>query len=195
MNIPIDANALLCYLIGRIRFPEIQAGIDYLRICKGHLPERILDYDRRVHAHTQFKEQDMQSIMAAQELVIALGCSVPAFVLDKGVICSEVHAHGLAADRTLRHKFRRNTHILLSFKHRPDGLLVVIGLLVARLTALPETVVALCIEETVLVKSCLLKLVVNIGGENKIFLVLHKLKQALVCAVVHVHIAVDVNVA
>ena len=104
MNIPIDKNTLLCYLIRRIRFPEIQAGIDRLRVCIGHLPERILDYDRRVHADTKLQKQDMQSLMAAQELIITLRCSVPALVLDKGVICSEVHAHGLSADRTVRNK-------------------------------------------------------------------------------------------
>ena len=104
MNIPIDTNALTSDLIWRIRFPEIQAGIDRPRVCIGHLPERLLYDDRRVHAHTQFKEQDMLSLMAAQELIITLRCSVPALVLDKGFICSEVHAHGLSADRTVRNK-------------------------------------------------------------------------------------------
>ena len=36
--------------------------------------------------------------MAAQELVITFRCSVPALVLDKGFICSDVHAHGFSAD-------------------------------------------------------------------------------------------------
>ena len=44
---------------------------------------------------------------------------------------------------------------------------------------MPKPIIALRIEKAVLVKSCLLKLVVNIGGENKIVLVLYKLKQAL----------------
>ena len=43
MNIPIDANALPGYLIGRIRFTEIQAGIDRLRIFRSHSPEWIFD--------------------------------------------------------------------------------------------------------------------------------------------------------
>ena len=104
MNIPIDTNALTSDLIGRIRFPEIQAGIYRFRVRAGHLPERILDDDRRIHTHTQFNEQDMQSLMAAEKFVITLRCSVPALVLDKGVICSEVHAHRLSADGTVGYK-------------------------------------------------------------------------------------------
>jgi hypothetical protein len=46
----------------------------------------------------------------------------------------------------------------------------------------------------VFVKPCLLELVVNIGGDDKIVLVFNKLIQAFVCAVVYVHVAVDVNI-
>ena len=137
----------------------------------------------------------MQSLVAAQEFIITLRCSVPALVLYKCIIRSEVHAHGLSADRTLRNKFGGYTHIFLPLKHRPDRFLVVVGLLVARLTALPKPIVALRVEQAVLVKSCLLELVVNIGGQDKIVLVFHKLEQALVCTVVYVHVAVDVNIA
>ena len=104
MNIPIDTNALTSDLIRCIRLPEIQAGIDRLRVCIGHLPERILYDDRRVHADTKLQKQDMQSLMVAQEFIITLRCSVPALVLDKGVICSEVHAHRLSADGTVGYK-------------------------------------------------------------------------------------------
>ena len=43
MNIPIDKNALRCDLVRRIRFTEIQAGIDCFRVLRRHLPEGILD--------------------------------------------------------------------------------------------------------------------------------------------------------
>ena len=43
MNIPIDKNALRCDLIGRIRFTEIQAGINRFRVLRRHFPEGILD--------------------------------------------------------------------------------------------------------------------------------------------------------
>ena len=59
MNIPIDKNTLLFDLIKCIRFPEIQAGINCVRVLRRHLPERVLDDNRCIIANTKHQKQDM----------------------------------------------------------------------------------------------------------------------------------------
>lgn len=52
-DVSVDADAPLPDLVGRIRFTEIQTGIDCLRVCIGHSPERVFDDAGRVHTHTK----------------------------------------------------------------------------------------------------------------------------------------------
>ena len=94
-----------------------------------------------------------------------LRSSVPALVLYESIIGTKIHANGLSANRTARNELRRNSHIFLLFKPRPDCFSVVVGLLVARFTALPESIIP------------------------------QRVKQVFVCAVVHVHVAVDVDIS
>ena len=132
----------------------------------------------------------MKALMTAKKFIISLRSFVPALVLDEGIIGAQIHRHRLAADGTLWDQLGGDFHILLKLDHVLDAFLIVIGLIVARLTALEESVIALSVEKALFVEACLLELVVNICSDNKIVLVLYKPEQLLVSAVVDVHIAV-----
>ena len=67
-------------------------------------------------------------LMRRQEIRIALLRFVPARVLHKGVVTTQVHRHGCAADGAVRHQLSGNPHILLRFDHLTHGLLVIVGL-------------------------------------------------------------------
>ena len=67
-----------------------------------------------------------------------------------------------------------------SARHPADRLLVVIGLLMAGLGALPQAVVPLGVKEAPLVKARQLELVVHVGGEDEVVLVLHQLQQLVI---------------
>ena len=132
--------------------------------------------------------------MFSQELRIALRRPVPAFVLHKTVIRTQVSRHRLSVIRAVWNQFCRNPHgylcvfrneqlvvlrnlIPLGKHHLPDDLFVLIGLMrrsAVRIGALQQTIVTLCIEETPLVKAGSLEAVIHIGGQNKVILVLHQ---------------------
>ena len=63
------------------------------------------------------------------------------------------------------------------FHHR---LLVIVCLLVAWRCTLEQTVIALGVEQPLLVEACLLELVVDIGGDDEIILVFHDFKQSVI---------------
>ena len=122
---------------------------------------------------------------------------MPAFVLHKRIIGPEVHAHRLTADRTARNQLRGNRHfkgytcrnsqcaVFLNGKalgkyHLAHGLFIVIGLVVTGLAALPEAVIALRVEEPVLIESGLLEAMIHIGRQDKIVFILYELEQLLI---------------
>lgn len=78
----------------------------------------------------------MHTLMAVQEILIAMRCIIPSVILDKSVIDSEIGSHGFSAYRAMGDKLRRNPHAFLFIKHLPDDSLVVISLLMAWLRAL-----------------------------------------------------------
>ena len=80
--------------------PLINAGIDGILILGRHLPEGIFDDDWGIIADTQFQKENFLPISGSEKILIPLRCSVPAFVLYKGIITAKVHGHGLAAVRT-----------------------------------------------------------------------------------------------
>lgn len=173
MNIPVNQNTLLRYLIGSKHLAVIQASKYRIGVLIRHLHKRYFDDNGRIHTHTKFHEQDMLPLMGLHKIIISLGCIVPALGLDKGIVCTEIHTHRFSADGTILYHIGWDTHIPLLFKHRPDSFFVVIGLVVARFTALPQAVIALCVEKPLFVKACLLELVINIRGDNEKILVLH----------------------
>lgn len=75
----------------------------------------------------------------------------------------------------VRHEFRRNTHILLRPQHCPDRVFIVESFLPAWQTALEKPEIPLRVEEALLREACLLEAVVDIGGQNKVVLILHQI--------------------
>ena len=114
------------------------------------------------------------TLVPPQKLRIPLCRPMPPLVLDEGIITAQIHRHRSAADRTAWHKLAWHTHIALLLDHLTHGFLVVVGFLTARLTALEQPVIALCVEQTMLVEPGFLELMVNIGGNHKVVLVFDK---------------------
>ena len=85
--------------------------------------------------------------------------------------------------------------LYLHRNHFPDSLFVVVGFLVTRLCALEQTVVALRVEQPLFVKSCLLELVINIGGDDEIVLVFQQFEQVVINWLRGGHVAVVIDVA
>ena len=102
---------------------------------------------------------------------------MPAFVLHEGIIAAQVHGQRLPAVGTGRKKLGRYFHILLPLDHLPNDLLIIKGLLTARLTALEQTIIALRVEQALFIKASFLKAVVNIRGDDKIIFVLYQLQK------------------
>ena len=105
---------------------------------------------------------------------ITCGGSLPAIIFYKRSICTQVHFHFLPAYGAMGYQFRGDFHILLFFYHAADGFLIVIGLVVARCFALPEAIIALSVEQTLLVKAIVLEKMVYVGGQDKVVLVLQQ---------------------
>lgn len=167
-NIPVDADRPRLNFYGAVGFRQIDADIERFGVLIGHLPERVLDDDRRIAAHTQFQIDHLCAFMPPKEILVTGISGIPALVLDEGVVAPQVHGHGPAADRAMRDKFCGDTHIPLLCHHAPDGFLVVPGLLTAWLRALPQAVVSLGIEQPRLIKAGQLELMVHIGGKDKV---------------------------
>ena len=109
-----------------------------------------------------------------QEIGIPFRGSIPSPILHEGIVAPKVHGHGCATNRAARNQLGGDFRILLLGKHLPDFRLIVIGLVVAGLGTLPQTVISLGVEQTAFVKACPLELVIHIGGQHKIVLVLQQ---------------------
>lgn len=163
-NICINADRLPIYLLRTNCLPLIDTGISGMGVLRRHLPEGVLDDDRRIVAYTQFQKENALPTSGAEKVLIPLRCSVPAFVFHKGIIAAEIHGHRLATVRADRQKFRWYFHIFLPLDHFTDHGFVIESLLTARLTALEQAVISLRIEQPLFIKASLLKTVVYIGS-------------------------------
>ena len=173
-DICIDADGFFADFPGRTGLPQIDANIRSIRPLRRHTPEGVFDDCRGVVPCAQLQKECFAAFMAAQESAVALGGGVPALVLDKGIVAPQIHRHRLAADRATRHKLARHTHIMLLLNHPADDFLIVIGFLAARLTALEQAVIALCVEQAALVKARLLEAMVYVCGQDEIILILNQ---------------------
>ena len=68
----------------------------------------------------------MLSTVAAEKLLIALGSGTPAFILNKGIVCPQIHGHGRTADWTAGYQFAGDFSILLFGHHLLDNGFVII---------------------------------------------------------------------
>ena len=110
-DIRIDADRLSFDLPRASCLPEIYTCVDSLRIPCRHLPERILDNDRGVEADTKLEKEDFLPRAGTQKVFVSLGGPMPALILYKRIIATEVHTHRPPAARTTGHKMRRNGHL------------------------------------------------------------------------------------
>lgn len=179
-NISVYADRSRLNVLGAAGFRQVDADIDCLGVLIGHLPERVLDDDRRVAAHTQFQINHICALMPPNEILIAGTSGIPPLVLYEGVVAPQVHGHVLAADRAMRDKFCGDTHISLLCHHAPDGFLVAPGLLTAWLRTLPQAVVSLSIEQPFFIKACQLELMIHIGGKHKVIPIMDQFQQFVI---------------
>ena len=98
---------------------------------------------------------------------------------------------GRRASRQLQSLCRHPKSLCLH--HTANHLLVIIGLVMARLTALPQAIIPLGIKQTVFVETCLLETVIHVGGEDKIILIFHQLQQLLIHRLGRIAVAVEEN--
>lgn len=167
-NISIEQNGLRFKSFHSDGLAQIDAGIGGLGILSRHTQKRHFDDTGGISADAEFQEQDTPVPMPTQEILIPLGCGVPALILHKAVVTAQVRSLRFAALRAARNQLRRDTHFRLLRNHLADSSLVIISGLMARLTALPKAVVALGIEQPRLIKTSQLKLMVHIGSQNEV---------------------------
>ncbi len=194
-DVGVDTDRLFHDLIGTEALAEVHADVGRILIICRQPPKRILDDDRGVAADSEFKIHDVLVPVYFDEIVVPLCRFVPTLVLDEFVVGAQVHGHRLAADGTARDQLGRDLHILLPFDHCDDRVLVVVGFVMARHGALEQAVVALCIEQPLLVKACHLKLMIDIRCKDKVVLVLNKLQQVIIHGLWRFHITVEIDVS
>ena len=194
VDVIADANRLFVDLWRADSVPQADGGVGYFRILHGEAPEWIFDDGRGVAADPKFQKKHRLFFVVAQEVLITLGCLVPATVFNEGVITAQVHGHWRTANWAAWDQFGRNAHILLAGDHFTHGGLVVISFLVTRHAALPKSKVALSVEQALFVKTCFLEAVVNVSGDHKVIFFSYKIIEHLVGVVGNVHITVNKNV-
>ena len=176
-NICIDADGLQLNFLWANCLPLVDADVGGVWVLGCHLPERVFDDNGRIVPNAQFQKEDFLPCAGPEKVFIPFHCSVPAFVLHEGIIAAQVHGQRLPAVGTGRKKLGRYFHILLPLDHLPNDLLIIKGLLTARLTALEQTVIALRVEQALFIIASFLKAVVNIRGDDKIIFVLYQLQK------------------
>lgn len=75
------------------------------------------------------------------------------------------------------HKFAWYAHVVLSIHHGKNALFIVPGFLAAWVAALEEAVIALRIEQAMLVESRALEAVINVGGEHEVITAAYEFEQ------------------
>ena len=179
-NLSLYANRPFHDLMGCKCFIHIYAYVGCQIILSRVFPKRIFNDSRRILSYAQFPKQHTNSLMAAYEILIAPGRSVPALILNKPMITAQIHRHWRLADRTMGNHLCRHSHIPLHCCHTAYSFFIVIGFLMTGPAALPQPIISLSAEQTLFIKACHLKLMVYIGGKNKIVLFLHQFQQFII---------------
>ena len=167
-NIGIEQNGLLLQPSHGDGLAQIDAGVGGLGILSRHTQERHFDDAGGISADAEFQKQDTPVLIPMQEIFIPPGRSIPALILYESIVTAQVRGLRLAALGAARNQLRGDSHVGLLCDHPADGSFVVISGLMARLTALPKAVIALGVEQPCFIKTGQLKLMVHIGGQDKI---------------------------
>ena len=167
-NIGVEKNGLRLQSSQGDGLAQIDAGIGGPGILRRHAQKRHFDDAGGVAAHAQLQKQDAAVSMPMQKILIPPGRGVPALILHKSIVTAQVRGLWPAALGAAGNQLRRHTHFRLLRHHPANNGLVIIRLLMAGLTALPEAVVTLGVEQPRLIKTSQLKLMVHIGCQDKI---------------------------
>lgn len=129
--------------------------------------------------------------MLTDKFLVTIHGAAPAFVLDEGVVKTHVLRHWCAADGAARHERAWDAHVFLLGSHAADDRFIVVGFFAAGNAALEQAEIALGVEEPRFVKTCALKAVVHIGGDDEIILVGDEIFQHVVGGVRDVAVAIE----
>ena len=81
----------------RASFTQVDACIYSIPVLRGHFPERVFDYHRGVATDPQLQINDSAFPVMLQESAVPCGGFVPAVILHKAAVGSQVHGHRSAA--------------------------------------------------------------------------------------------------
>lgn len=176
-NIGIEQNGLSFKPFHSDGLAQIDAGVGGLGILRRHTQERHFDDAGGIAADPKLQEQNASVPMPMQKILIPPRCGIPALILHKGFVTAQVRGLWPAALGAARDQLRRDTHIRLLRNHLSNSSFIIISGLMACLTALPETVIALGIEQPRLIKTSQLKLMIHIGGQDEVVLILDQIQQ------------------
>ena len=119
---------------------------------------------------------------------------MPAWILDKGGVDPQIHTHRFAAAGTAGNQPRGDPKIGLRPNHFMHKRLIVIGFLVTRHAALPQSIIALHVEQAVMIESRPLELMIDIGRDHKIILPLHEFQQPFIHRIAGRAVSVQLNI-
>ena len=171
-----DDGPLLDPLPG-VRLPEVHAGVYRIAVVRSHLQERDLDYPGRVPSDAELHKEDALAVRPVEEFTISAGCLVPPSVLHEPAVDAEIGDHPPPASGTAGDELRGYAHVLLLGGHPAHGGLVIVRLLRAGDAALEEPIVALGVEQPLLIETGQLELVVHIGGQDEVVPAFHQFQE------------------
>ena len=132
--------------------------------------------------------------MPPEKIAIAPSRRMPAWILDKGGVDPQIHTHRFAAAGTAGNQPRGDPKIGLRPNHFMHKRLIVIGFLVTRHAALPQSIIALHVEQAVMIESRPLELMIDIGRDHKIILPLHEFQQPFIHRIAGRAVPVQLNI-
>ena len=192
-------------------FIKVQTGIDRAGIFRRHGPEGIFDNHGRVAAHAELEEQHVLPFVCLKERSVPVRRGMPPGVLHKGLIGAQVHGDRPAAVRADRDQVMGKAHgetpVLRHLEYAvwiqdkalrrhgfSDPVFIVVGLFDAAPGTLEQPVIALRVEEPLLVKAGALEAVVHIGGDHEIVPAPDQREEVMVHGFWRIHVSVDIDV-
>ena len=83
----------------------------------------------------------------------------------------------------------------LTQHHFFNSLFIVIGFLMARFTTLKQTIISLCIKDSVFIEPGLLETMIHICRQYKIILLFHQIMQVLIYRFWRIHISINIDIS
>ena len=132
--------------------------------------------------------------MPPEKIAIAPSRRMPAWILDKGSVNPQIHAHRFSAAGTAGNQPGGDLKIGLRPNHFMHNRFIVIGFLVTRHAALPQSVIALHVEQAVMIESRPLELMIDIGRDHEVILPLNEFQQPFIHRIAGGTVPVQLNI-